>query len=83
MKYIITFYSHFGAIRYRKKCKSEGIEATIMPVPRDLSSSCGSCVLAVGGYVMPEGVIAEEVEQVVEVLEKGYKVILEVDGNRS
>ena len=44
MTYIATFYSHFGAIRYKKLCQLHGMAATLMPVPRDLSSSCGTCV---------------------------------------
>ena len=44
MFYIATFFSHFGAIRYKKLCEQQGIAAKAMPVPRDLSSSCGTCV---------------------------------------
>ena len=42
--YIATFFSHFGAMSFKKKCEKEGYPATIMPVPRNLSSSCGTCV---------------------------------------
>lgn len=42
--YIITFYSHFGAMRYKKEAEQAGIPAILMPVPRYLSSSCGTCV---------------------------------------
>ena len=42
--YIATFFSHFGAIRFSKQLKSEGIAAKLMPVPRRVSSSCGTCV---------------------------------------
>ena len=42
--YIATFFSHFGAIRFSKQLKSEGITAKLMPVPRRVSSSCGTCV---------------------------------------
>lgn len=44
MKYIATFYSHFGAVRFKKACQKQGYEAKLMPVPRFLSSSCGTCV---------------------------------------
>jgi hypothetical protein len=44
MIYIATFYSHFGAIRFKKECQKKEIRAEAMPVPRDLSSSCGTCV---------------------------------------
>ena len=42
--YIATFYSHFGAIRFKKACEKTGLPASVMPVPRNLSSSCGTCV---------------------------------------
>ena len=42
--YIATFFMHFGSIRYERLCKSKGLEARTMPVPRSLSSSCGTCV---------------------------------------
>jgi len=42
--YIATFFSHFGAMTYCKKIKEQGINAKLMPVPRTVSSSCGTCV---------------------------------------
>lgn len=44
--YIITFYSHFSAIGFQKAMKKVGVKATLMPIPRHLSSSCGTCVKA-------------------------------------
>lgn len=42
--YIATFFTHFGALTLSKKCKAAGIKSQLMPVPRKLSSSCGTCV---------------------------------------
>lgn len=42
--YIATFFSHFGAIRFHKELKAMGLSGTLMPVPRKVSSSCGTCV---------------------------------------
>ncbi|MDR2720626.1 MAG: DUF3343 domain-containing protein [Nitrososphaerota archaeon] len=42
--YIVTFYSHFGALSYYKVLKDRGINAKMLPVPRKISSSCGTCV---------------------------------------
>jgi len=42
--YIATFFSHFGAVRFSRELKKSGIEGTMMPVPRKVSSSCGTCV---------------------------------------
>ncbi len=64
MNYIVTFYSHFGAVRYKKLCDRAGIAARMMPVPRTLSSSCGTCVRCQEEYLPPDG--HEEIEQIVE-----------------
>lgn len=42
--YLVTFKTHFGAMRYKKACAMAGIEATLMAVPRELSTSCGNCL---------------------------------------
>ena len=72
MIYLATVYSHFGAIRYKRSCEAAGIPATLMPVPRSLSSSCGTCVRCEGSYLTPEGVCAEEIERIVRVEETGF-----------
>lgn len=43
-KYVILFFTQYGAIHYAKLLKKEGIESITKPVPRTLSSSCGICV---------------------------------------
>ena len=43
-RYIATFYSHFGAMSYYDSIIKQGISAKLMPVPRKVSSSCGTCV---------------------------------------
>jgi len=70
MIYIATFYSHFGAIRYKKLCEQAGMKAKLMPVPRDLSSSCGTCVRYEGENILEH--YTDEMEQVVQVSENGY-----------
>lgn len=75
MTYIATFYSHFGAIRFKRLCQEKGIPAQIMPVPRDLSSSCGSCVRYEEALPCPASRYPEEVEQVVAVTEQGYQLL--------
>ena len=42
--YIATFFSHFGAMQYFKALRNKGITARLMPVPRKISASCGTCV---------------------------------------
>ena len=75
MTYIATFYSHFGAIRYKKLCESRNKKAQIMPVPRDLSSSCGTCVRYDGELLLPDAACQEEVEQIVQITQLGSKTV--------
>lgn len=72
MIYIATFFSHFGAIRFKKYCDSQNWSACIMPVPRNLSSSCGTCVRYEGEC--PEKP-PEEIEQIVAVTNEGYQSV--------
>lgn len=73
-EYIATFYSHYGAVCFKKNCEKLGLPAVIMPVPRNLSSSCGTCVrFQSGDPDLPEK--NEELEQIVEIQGNEYRVI--------
>ena len=80
MTYIATFYSHFGAIRFKKLCGAKGWNARVMPVPRDLSSSCGTCVRYEGTDYRPSEELPEEVEQIVQVTDTGYQLLHKAEG---
>ena len=69
--YIATFFSHFGAMAFKKKCDKEGYPAVIMPVPRNLSSSCGTCVKFSGDEEKAKSWYSDEVEQLLKILENG------------
>lgn len=43
-RYIATFHTHLAALRSGRSLTSAGIAAQMTPVPRKLSSSCGTCV---------------------------------------
>ena len=77
MTYIATFYSHYGAIQFRKNCEKMHLEALVMPVPRDLSSSCGTCVRFAAEGEFPEK--NEEVEHIVRIEDSGYVCIYHAD----
>ena len=70
---IATFYSHYGAMAFKRACDRLGVPARLMPVPRDLSSSCGTCVRYEGDCPLPGW--PEEAEQAVEVTEWGYRLL--------
>ena len=73
--YIATFYAHFGAIRFDRLLKAAGLVSSVRPVPRDLSSSCGSCVCYTAAEPWPEGAVRDEVEQIVAVSQTGYETV--------
>lgn len=72
MIYIATFYSHFGAMRFKKVCEEAGFQAKLMPVPRELSSSCGTCVRYESDCFDLGKEIPDEVEQIVEINKGEY-----------
>ena len=80
MYYIATFYSHFGAIRFKREGKGRIEEARLMPVPRNLSSSCGTCVRfwCEEEYV-PSSDPHGEIEQIVKETEGGYVQIFRAE----
>lgn len=41
MEYTATFFTHSGAVKYKKFLAQKGIDAELMPVPRKFSSNCG------------------------------------------
>ena len=68
--YIATFFSHFGAMAFKKKCDKEGYPAVIMPVPRNLS------VKFTGTAEKARNWNSDELEQLAQVLENGtFQVI--------
>ena len=43
-RYLATFHTHTGAMKFERALKSQGLWCQMKPVPRKLSSSCGVCV---------------------------------------
>lgn len=41
MYHVLTFYSTYQAIKFESIYKNSQINITLMPVPREISSSCG------------------------------------------
>jgi len=79
MTYIATFFSHFGALRFKKNCESLGIPAVNMPVPRDLSSSCGTCTRFETDAVPDYSAHKDELEKIVKVTEHGFETVYETE----
>ena len=78
MKYIATFYSHFGAIRFKREAPEGVTNIELRPVPRNLSSSCGTSASFEDdeSFTFMEDP-TEEIEQIVAVTVEGYRTIFE------
>lgn len=72
-EYIATFYTHFAAQSFARRLKKQGLEAKLMPTPRAVSASCGSCVRFATEDFLPllvedtEAVFRTEGERYIEV----------------
>ena len=42
--YVATFHTHLAALQSSRTLTEQGALARLMPVPRKLSASCGTCV---------------------------------------
>lgn len=80
MTYIATFFAHFGAVRFNRICSDKGLVSKMMPVPRSLSSSCGTCVKYESDSMLPEGAIRDEIEQIALVDGEEYRIVYTEDG---
>ena len=76
-EYIATFHTHLSALMTCRKLTSLGVAARMMPVPRKLSSSCGTCVIYTAADPHLE-IMDEDVEGVYEVNGKEqYQLLME------
>lgn len=62
-------------MRYKRMCNQLGLEAREMPVPRTLSSSCGTCVSYYSQDIVFDDKFKDEIEQIVKVTDTGYENI--------
>ena len=75
MRFVATFYTHLAALRTAKALEAAGAAAQLAPVPRSLSSSCGTCVLYEG-----EGPLLERMDAGTEAVYRrtgaGYQCLM-------
>lgn len=67
---VATFHSHYGALLFKRRF---GTGCTLAPVPRSLSSSCGTAAFFKGDF--DESLIDENLEAIYEVVDEGYRRI--------
>lgn len=75
MNYIATFYTHASALLTNRTLQKQGIEAKLGPVPRELSSSCGTCVRYCADDPMLNA-MDQDVESVYACEETGYRLLM-------
>lgn len=72
ISYVATFHTHLGALLTYRALTVAHVDARMAPVPRKLSSSCGTCVFYAADS--PQlGLMSEEVEGVYEIQGQDYK----------
>ena len=78
-EYIATFHTHLAALMTCRNLNGRGAKAGMMPVPRKLSSSCGTCVRYQAEGPLLEAMDAD-VEGVYEVTgREEYALLMEKD----
>ena len=75
IQFIATFYSQYGAVQFYKQAKKHHIDCKLAPVPRMLSSSCGTCALYTS-EIWDTGFAIIDLEAIYTPHEEGYTVVL-------
>ena len=78
MDFVATFHTHLSALMTERALKSAGFTARMAPVPRQLSSSCGTSVL----YTAPDlcqACLDEDAERVYEIVGDGFELKLDLE----
>lgn len=73
-RFVATFHTHLSALLSSRSLAGAGVKARLAPVPRSLSSSCGTCVL----YEAEESCLSlldEDVERVYRETDGGHTMI--------
>ena len=74
-RYIATFHTHLSALLTCRALTSSGVAARMMPVPRKLSASCGTCVdYEAAGPLLEQ--MDTDVERVFSVAGETYTLLL-------
>lgn len=74
-RFVATFYTHLSALMTCRALENAGFTARMAPVPRVLSSSCGTCVF----YTAPDhcaNLLDEDTEAVYAENEGTYETII-------
>lgn len=78
MNFVATFHTHLSALMTSRALERAGYCARMAPVPRQLSSSCGTCVF----YTAPDlssGCLDEDTERVYAICDDAYRLVLDLE----
>lgn len=75
-QYIATFFTHFDALDCSRTLKKQGIPVQLAPVPRALSSSCGTCAYFQCEQ-LPEDGLGDSYESVYRAEGETYTLVLD------
>lgn len=78
MNYLATFFTHSGAIKFKRNLIKKNIENEALPVPRQLSSNCGIGVKFLINENI-EDVYNEDIEKIFKIEKEGYKLYKDFD----
>ena len=76
--FVASFHTHVSALMTCRALTAAGADARMAPVPRKLSSSCGTCVF----YTAPDlcqSCLDEDAERVYRILENGFELELDLE----
>ncbi|MGM9619084.1 MAG: DUF3343 domain-containing protein [Oscillospiraceae bacterium] len=77
-RYLATFHTHLAALRSSRTLTALGLSARMMPVPRKVSSSCGTCVAYEAPGPMTEQ-MDEDAENIYRVEGESYQLVHQFD----
>lgn len=78
MEYLITFYTHSGAIKYRRHLRELNLELKLKPVPRKVSSNCGVAGTIITQIDLLEHIIST-IDCIYSVESNSYTLVYEND----
>lgn len=77
-RYVATFHTHLSAMLTCRALTGTGVEARMAPVPRSISSSCGTCVFYTAPAPM-ETLLDEDTERVYEQQGESYVLLMDLE----
>ena len=80
-RFVATFHSQYGAVQFLREAKKRELECRLAPVPRVLSSSCGTCAHYASESWDP-GFPLEDLEAVYVVSEGTYHLVHTAEDTR-